>query len=210
MTQQTSNPPHYHFAEWQEPHFRPVNKFYKQQKHKGKANGDERVFVIWQDPDDNSQDNGLESSIVGAVRLVPMRATIRTQATASTQTPVPNEAKAEASSSPDYYWLRSLYIDSDLRGQQLGSKLLAYVRQNIITSAPLPTSTPPTSTSRTTATHAAPMYCFPYEHLLHFYQQAGWQLCEQQALPQAIADLYTRYTQRGEKILAMHQPIQGN
>jgi len=195
MTQQTSNPPSYHFAEWQEPHFRPVNKFYKQQKHKGKANGDERVFVIYrQGLGDSELDSTLESNIVGAVRLVPMLVLMHTSAHEQATTEDPTETLDSHNS--DYYWLRSLYIDSHLRGQQLGSKLLAYVRQNIASSPTNPTPKP------------TPMYCFPYEHLLHFYQQAGWQLCELNALPQAIADLYIRYTQRGEKILAMSQQIQ--
>lgn len=48
------------FEKWCEPHFRPVNKFYKSQQHKGKANGEDVVFVIW-----------YEGELVGAVRLVP-------------------------------------------------------------------------------------------------------------------------------------------
>lgn len=49
-----------HIYEWREPHFRPVNSFYKQQGHKGKANGNDRVWVI--------EDAG---KVLGAVRLVP-------------------------------------------------------------------------------------------------------------------------------------------
>ena len=52
------------FEAWQEPNFRAVNKFYRSQKHKGSASGDEQVFVIW---DDTEQ----ERTLVGAVRLVP-------------------------------------------------------------------------------------------------------------------------------------------
>lgn len=50
-----------HIYEWRAPHFRPVNAFYKQQGHTGKANGTDRVWVI--------EDQG---ELLGAVRLVPM------------------------------------------------------------------------------------------------------------------------------------------
>jgi len=52
--------PPYTFSQWQEPNFRAVNQFYRSQKHKGSASGDEHVFII-KDVDD----------IIGAVRLVP-------------------------------------------------------------------------------------------------------------------------------------------
>lgn len=50
----------YVFSHWQEPHFRPVNQFYRRQKHKGSASGDELVFVVKN-----------QNEIVAAVRLVP-------------------------------------------------------------------------------------------------------------------------------------------
>ena len=52
------------FERWQAPNFRAVNKFYRSQKHKGSASGNEQVYVIW----DTSEE---EHAIVGAVRLVP-------------------------------------------------------------------------------------------------------------------------------------------
>lgn len=52
------------FEPWQEPNFRAVNKFYRSQKHKGSASGDEQVFVAW----DTSE---TENTLIGAVRLVP-------------------------------------------------------------------------------------------------------------------------------------------
>jgi len=48
------------YQSWCEANFRAVNKFYKKQKHKGSASGDEQVFVAYQGED-----------IVAAVRLVP-------------------------------------------------------------------------------------------------------------------------------------------
>ena len=59
----TPNP--YSFYEWKEPNFRAVNKFYKREKHKGSASGEERVFVISQ------QQGSEESEVIAAVRLVP-------------------------------------------------------------------------------------------------------------------------------------------
>jgi len=50
----------YTFLKWQAPNFRAVNQFYRSQKHKGSASGDEQVYVIEDD-----------SAIIGAVRLVP-------------------------------------------------------------------------------------------------------------------------------------------
>lgn len=51
---------------WAEENFRPVNKFYRSQKHKGSASGDEQVFVSYQ-----STQNENEPELVAAVRLVP-------------------------------------------------------------------------------------------------------------------------------------------
>lgn len=50
----------FQFTLWQGDNFRPVNQFYRSQKHKGSASGDDQVFIIQHD-----------SAIVGAVRLVP-------------------------------------------------------------------------------------------------------------------------------------------
>jgi N-acetylglutamate synthase-like GNAT family acetyltransferase len=136
-------PSQLHFTEWQGEHFRPVNQFYKKQKHKGSASGDERVFII-----------EYGEAIIAAVRLVPH---------------------------DDYYWLRSLYVEQTLQGQSLGSQLLSFVQVNI---------------------HTA-IYCFPYLHLEHFYQQAGYVFVAESDMPQSIRQLYTRYNRKGQGILAM-------
>lgn len=60
MESTTSQLPHYQISQWQGEHFRPVNQFYRRQKHKGSASGNETVFVI--------EDN---ENMIGAVRLVP-------------------------------------------------------------------------------------------------------------------------------------------
>ena len=128
---------------WTEENFRAVNKFYRSQKHKGSASGDEQVFVIYQAED-----------IIAAVRLVPY---------------------------PNYFWLRGLYVKSELRGQQLGSLLLRQVHKEI----------------------QEPIYCFPYEHLLSFYSASGYTLFDVQDMPQALQDLYKRYSGKGAAILNM-------
>ncbi|WP_396588946.1 GNAT family N-acetyltransferase [Bermanella sp. R86510] len=48
------------YQQWQEPNFRAVNKFYRSQKHKGSASGNDIVYVAYN-----------EDELVGAVRLVP-------------------------------------------------------------------------------------------------------------------------------------------
>jgi len=134
--------------EWQGENFRAVNQFYRRQKHKGSASGDERVFVIEHD-----------SQIIAAVRLVPYEG---------------------------YYWLRSLYVEQTQQAKKLGSQLLAYLDQHI----------------------TQPIYCFPYLHLDHFYQQAGYQLIGEDKMPQSIFQLYTRYNRKGQGILAMAKNTQ--
>ena len=94
----------YTICEWQEANFRSVNKFYKRQKHKGSASGNERVFVVYDAPTkkvDNSED---EPSIIAAVRLVPAE---------------------------NYYWLRSLYVDRSRQGAGIGSQLLAHINTHV-------------------------------------------------------------------------------
>jgi N-acetylglutamate synthase-like GNAT family acetyltransferase len=136
-------PNHLIFKEWQGENFRTVNQFYRRQKHKGSARGDERVFMI----EDDEQ-------IIAAVRLVPY---------------------------DGFYWLRSLYVEQSRQGHRLGSQLLAFVHSNT----------------------QLPIYCFPYLHLDHFYQQAGYDFIYEDEMPQSIHQLYTRYNRKGPGILAM-------
>jgi len=128
---------------WSGDNFRPVNKFYRSQKHKGSASGDEQVFVIYQDED-----------IIAAVRLVPFKG---------------------------YFWLRSLYVKSELRGQKLGHLLLKAVHEAL----------------------NDPIYCFPYTHLLDFYTVSGYQLVDEKNMPEALQDLFKRYSRKGTAIINM-------
>ncbi len=133
----------FELSEWAQPNFRAVNKFYRSQKHKGSASGDERVFII------SEQDE-----LVAAVRLVPYNG---------------------------YFWLRSLYVKSELRGQRLGQKLLTLVRQKI----------------------TLPIYCFPYTHLETFYENSGYCLLTLEQLPQPLNQLFTKYQGKGDGIICM-------
>lgn len=137
------NPDHIELSEWAQPNFRAVNKFYRSQKHKGSASGDERVFVIF-----------LQEDIIAAVRLVPH---------------------------DGFYWLRSLYVKSELRGQNLGQKLLTLVHQKI----------------------TLPIYCFPYTHLEGFYLNSGYSLLTLEQLPQPLNQLFVKYQGKGSGIICM-------
>jgi N-acetylglutamate synthase-like GNAT family acetyltransferase len=103
-----------------------------------------------------SRQNTSESKIIAAVRLVPYQ---------------------------DYYWLRSLYVEKSLQGNNIGSQLLFFVNQNI----------------RQT------IHCFPYAHLKVFYQLCDYSLTELNDLPQALQQLYQRYSIKSNGILIMSQ-----
>ncbi len=137
--------------EWSHPNFRPINKFYRSQKHKGSASGDERIFYILE--------KKLPDNIIAAVRLVPYEG---------------------------YYWLRSLYVKEDIRGQALGSQLLTFVQDQIL----------------------LPIYCFPYDHLLNFYQKNAYTVSNHADLPEALASLFKRYKDKGQKIICMETNTQ--
>lgn len=132
-----------HIYEWREPHFRPVNSFYKQQGHKGKANGSDRVFVLETD-----------SQLLGAVRLVPFEG---------------------------YYWLRSLQIAQTWQRKGLGIHMLTEINQTVPEN----------------------IYCFPYAHLQHFYETAGYHLIKPENCPENIRSLFSRYSGTDNKILLM-------
>ena len=80
-----------------------------------------------------------------------------------------------------YHWLRSLYVKTELRGQQLGSLLLKAVHDSI----------------------NEPIYCFPFDHLLAFYEASGYQLLAEDDMPEALQDLYKRYSRKGTAIINM-------
>lgn len=104
----------YKFQVWNEPNFRAVNRFYRSQKHKGSASGDEHVFVIYQLADTSGSSSEApqpEDTLVAAVRLIP---------------------------NDGYFWLRGLYVENTLRGQKLGSELLTFVHSHYEQQSPTP------------------------------------------------------------------------
>ncbi len=80
-----------------------------------------------------------------------------------------------------FYWLRSLYVKSELRGQSLGKKLLEHIHKHI----------------------TLPIYCFPYSHLLSFYQDSGYTLLEPDQLPSNLQQLFNRYQGKGQGLICM-------
>jgi N-acetylglutamate synthase-like GNAT family acetyltransferase len=81
----------------------------------------------------------------------------------------------------DYYWLRSLYVEKKLQGNNIGSQLLSFVSQNI----------------------QQAIHCFPYTHLQQFYKHNGYSLTSLNDLPHALQQLYGRYSTKSDRVLVM-------
>ena len=92
-----------------------------------------------------------------------------------------------------YFWLRGLYVEKNLRGQQLGSELLTLVHSHYQQQDPA---------------SALPIYCFPYTHLDGFYRNSGYQTIEPEQLPESLKQLYARYSGKGESIINMVKTFQ--
>ncbi|EAT12082.1 GNAT family N-acetyltransferase [Bermanella marisrubri] len=92
------------YQQWSAPHFRPINHFYRSQKHKGSASADEIVFVALSSDYNQSHIEAAKEDIQAAVRLVP---------------------------NDQYFWLRSLYVREELRAQGIGSALMKTVHSHI-------------------------------------------------------------------------------
>lgn len=144
---------------WQQPNFREINKFYKKNGHKGKANGNDRVFYAYTLNEDEKQ-------IIAAVRLCPVTDDLHTSESIRTEE----------------FWLRSMWVKKELRQQGIGQALLTSMQDFL-------------------QRHAC--FCFPYDHLQYFYQQAGFNLMEMDEVPAPLADKYLGYKNAGEKIILM-------
>lgn len=92
------------YQQWSAPHFRPINHFYRSQKHKGSASADETVFVALPSNFDEAHIDADKQDIQAAVRLVPY---------------------------DNYFWLRSLYVREELRAKGIGSKLMQTVHSHM-------------------------------------------------------------------------------
>lgn len=54
------------------------------------------------------------------------------------------------------------------------------------------------------------IYCFPFSHLVSFYQQANFVLIATEDAPPAIADRFSRYLNNGRDICLMQHQVQGS
>ena len=86
----------------------------------------------------------------------------------------------------DVFLLRSMCVDSNLRQQGIGSALLDYLQPRL---------------------GSIECYCFPFDHLLKFYQSANFISVLAESAPQGVHSKFERYINNGKKICLMkHQP----
>lgn len=86
----------------------------------------------------------------------------------------------------EHYLLRSMCVAQDLRRQGIGQQFLQTLQPILA---------------------AHDVYCFPFSHLLEFYQQANFALIDPNDAPPGIADKFSRYLNNGRNLCLMqHQP----
>lgn len=101
------------------------------------------------------------------------------------QTGQPLVAALRLSPLGDDYLLRSMCVAAEQRRQGIGQQFLQAL-QPVLT------------------VHR--VYCFPFSHLIAFYQQAGFTLIAPEDAPPGIADKFLRYLNNGKDICLMqHQ-----
>jgi N-acetylglutamate synthase-like GNAT family acetyltransferase len=121
-----------------------VNRFFRDNLHKGKARSNERVFIL--------RDEG---KIVAALRACP---------------------KANG------YLLRSVWVDVNRRQKGFGHSLVSQTLKSL---------------------EPAQCWCYPYDHLLSFYQALGFLLVTPDQVPPEIASPYLSYRNKGQQLLLM-------
>lgn len=84
--------------------------------------------------------------------------------------------------SDGWYFLRSMCVAPELRGQGLGSQLLRGLEDFL---------------------QQHPCYCYPFDHLQGFYEQAGFTLQDPHSASAEIQETFQRYTAQGRKIILM-------
>lgn len=86
----------------------------------------------------------------------------------------------------DSWLLRSMSIDSRYQRKGFGLLMLAQIKQDL---------------------QQKHCFCFPYTHLLSFYQQAGFSLITEEQASDEIRALYRQYKEKRDNILIMqYQP----
>ena len=83
--------------------------------------------------------------------------------------------------------LRGMQVSPEFQRQGLGSSILQRLENEL---------------------GSNPCYCLPYEHLLKFYRQAGFEQVSTN-LPQTLGQRVTEYSARGLAVVAMFRNSQG-
>jgi len=137
-----------------------VNRFYKDSGDSAKAGRGDRVFVVR----GYSEPNSTVSKIVAAVRL---------------------QEKAGG-----WWFLRSMCVAPELRGQGVGRALLAGLKDFLSDNS---------------------CFCYPFKHLQHFYELAGFELIASEEVvrqPHFMTEPFERYRRQGRKIILMRRSSQ--
>jgi len=132
-----------------------VNRFYKDSGDSAKAGRGDRVFVVRRYP----VLNGAVSKIVAAVRL---------------------QEKSDG-----WWFLRSMCVAPELRGQGIGRVLLEGLTDFLSEYS---------------------CFCYPFDHLEDFYCLAGFELVDVADIsqqPDFMAEPFERYRRQGRKIILM-------
>lgn len=136
-----------------------VNRFYKDCRYSAKAGRGEVVFVARV-----SEGQSLPANkIIAAVRF---------------------QKKAD-----DWWFLRSMCVAPECRGQGVGQQLLAGLK---------------------TFLAERPCFCYPFNHLEAFYGLLGFELTETEQIhlqPSFMSEPFERYTRQGRKIILMQRPV---
>lgn len=83
------------------------------------------------------------------------------------------------------FLLRSMCVAQEYRQQGVGSALLQFIQPELLN---------------------IDCYCFPYDHLIDFYQSAGFKQVTPESTPASISDKYTGYIKKQPKLALMkHQ-----
>ncbi len=81
-----------------------------------------------------------------------------------------------------WYFLRAMCVHPDIRRQGVGALLLASMQEFLRVNS---------------------VYCFPFDHLVTFYAQAGFRVEDLTEAPDSMRDACLRYQQQGRKICLM-------